>query len=502
MPSARALAALTALLLAPGLILAGSQAGPDAAIERIERALLPPVLVTGREPERTPLADRMRELSVPGVSVAVFRDGRIEWTRGWGVADKATGRPVTPDTRFQAASISKPVATAVVLALVSRGRLSLDTDVNQHLTSWQLPGNEHTAKTPVTLRHLLTHSAGTTVHGFRGYATGEAVPTLVQLLDGAKPANSAAVRVDIPVGLRWRYSGGGISIAQLAVEDRTRKLFAEAARELVLEPFGMRHSTFVQPLPADLRDKAATGYRADGTPVAGRYHAYPEQAAAGLWTTPEDLARFAIELQRIVAGASTTVMSRALAQDMLRPQIDDQGLGVGVFGDGAATRFSHGGANEGFRAFWVGFREHGSGVAVMTNSDAGNALANDIVRTVAAEYGFAGLGPVTRTPGSADPATYPDIAGRYTLEGRRPPFLHVIADEGRLFRSTGPKPGQRAELVPESADTFFALDSDLRVRFVRDTDGRVVEAIVMQDERETRAPKVAQGFSPAPLRIP
>jgi CubicO group peptidase (beta-lactamase class C family) len=424
---------------------------------------------------------------VPGVSVAVFRDGRIEWTRGWGYADVEAKRKVERDTRFQAASISKPVAAAAVLALVSRGRLSLDGPINAHLTSWKLPDNEFTAGRPVTLRHLLTHSAGTTVHGFRGYAQGEEVPTLVQLLDGMKPANSAAVRVDIPVGSRWRYSGGGISIAQLAVEDETQRPFAQTARELVLAPFGMTNSTFVQPIPADLRDKAATGYRASGTAVAGRYHTYPEQAAAGLWTTAEDLAKFAIELQRVATGKTGKVMSRAIAEDMLRRQVDDWGLGVGVLGDGAATRFSHGGANQGFRAFWVGYRERGSGVVVMTNGDHGSALASDIVRTVAREYGFAGLGPVERTMGTADPATYGDFAGVYDMPGRTPPFLQVIAEGERLFRSTGPRPEQRGELLPESADTFFALDDDLRIRFVRDARGRVTEARLIQGTEERTA---------------
>jgi CubicO group peptidase (beta-lactamase class C family) len=374
------------------------------AIARIENGLLPPVLIKGRPVEPKRLKDRMRELKVPGVSVAVFRNGRIEWTHAWGVADAKTGRRIDRDTRFQAASISKPVAAAAVLALVSRGRLSLDADVNAHLTSWTLPANEHTVAQPVTLRRLLTHSAGTTVHGFRGYARGEEVPTLVQLLDGVKPANSAPVRVDIPVGSRWRYSGGGISIAQLVVEDETQKPFAQAARELVLQPFRMDNSTYVQPLPADLREKAATGHRGSGDPVAGNWHTYPEQAAAGLWTTPEDLAKFAIGLQKIAAGASAMVMSRALAQDMLRRRMGDWGLGVGVLGDGAATRFSHGGANEGFRAFWVGFRDQASGVVVMTNSDAGAPLANAIVRAVAREYGLPGLGPVERVLGSSSPS--------------------------------------------------------------------------------------------------
>lgn len=481
-------------LLAHGILIAttlavaahGRQQATEERITRIERALLPPVIVKGRPLETRSLQERMRELKVPGVSVAVFKNGQIEWTRGWGFADIASKRKVERNTRFQAASISKPVAAAAVLALVSRGRLTLDRPVNDHLTSWKLPDNEHTTSTPVTLRHLLTHSAGTTVHGFRGYARGEVVPTLVQLLDGIKPANSAAVRVDIPVASRWRYSGGGISVAQLAVEDETKKPFAQTARELVLDPFGMRFSTYVQPLTADLRLVAATGYRSNGEPVPGGWHTYPEQAAAGLWTTPEDLARFAIGLQQVAAGKANKVMTAALAQDMLRRQMGDWGLGVGVLGDGAALRFSHGGANEGFRAFWVGYRDHASGVVVMTNSDAGNALANDIVRTVAREYGFTGLTPVERTLGTADPATYADFAGRYDTPEGTPP-LTIIADDGRLFRSTGPRLDQRAELLPESADTFFALTNDARLRFVRGPDGKVVEAVIETGGRNIRA---------------
>jgi CubicO group peptidase (beta-lactamase class C family) len=338
------------------------------------------------------LTDRMRDLQIPAVSVAVFGNGRLEWLRAWGMADVAARRRADPDTRFQAASISKPVAAAAALALVSRGRLSLDRNINDHLTSWKLPDNEFTAKQPVTLAHLLTHSAGVTVHGFRGYAKGEAVPTLLQLLEGAPPANSAAVRVDIPVGSKFRYAGGGYQLVQLAIEDETRKPFAQAARELVLEPFGMRRSTFVQPIPADLRLKAATGYRANGDPVAGNWHTYPEQAAAGLWTTPEDLARFALEVHRIATGKAEKVISRELAQRMVQRQFDRYGLGFMVTGEGAEARFSHGGSNEGFRCHMVAYRDTGSGVVIMTNSDRGGEIMQEIVRAVGREYQWGGFG--------------------------------------------------------------------------------------------------------------
>jgi CubicO group peptidase (beta-lactamase class C family) len=374
---------------ASSLVLSSTVNATDARIARVENGLLPPA-VQGQPLPAAHLEARMEALDIPGLSLAVFQNGRIEWTRGYGMADVAEGRRVTPSTRFQAASISKPVAAVAALALVERGALSLDDDVNRYLMSWKLPGNGFTTATPVTLRAILTHSAGLTVHGFRGYARGEPVPTLVQVLRGEKPANSEAVFVDTQVGARWRYSGGGYSILQLLVEDVTGQPFAEAARALVLEPFGMDQSTFVQPLPDDLRRHAATGYHTRRVPVAGGWHTYPEQAAAGLWTTPRDLARFAIELQRIAAGRSRRVLSTRLAAEMLRPQREEWGLGVSVTGNGAATRFSHGGANVGFRCYVVGYRDHASGMAIMTNADTGDAILHDIVRAIAKEYGWSG----------------------------------------------------------------------------------------------------------------
>ena len=479
----RLLLALIACL--SGVTLLAQSHSAAARIERIENGLVPPVLVAGRAAPLARLDERMRELKVPGVSIAVIHNGHMEWTKAWGLADVESGRKVNDDTLFQAASISKPVAAVAALALVSRGRLSLDADVNTHLKSWKVPDNAFTTTDKVTLRRLLTHSAGTTVSGFRGYAAGEEVPTLLQVLNGTKPANSAAVVVDIAVGSRWRYSGGGISIVQQMIEDETGKPFAQSARELVLEPFDMEDSTFLQPLPAKLRDKAATGYKASGAAVNGRYHIYPEQAAAGLWTTPRDLAKFAMELQKIAAGKSTKVLSTALAQEMLRRQYDQWGLGVSVEGNGAASRFTHGGANEGFRATLAAYRLTASGVVVMTNSDAGATLAAELVRAVAREYRWPGLAPIERTLGKADPATYKDFAGRYEIGVRSPPVVMVIAVEGdKLVLVRG---SQRTELLPESADTFFSTDSDLRLQFVRDAAGAVTEARVWQGGVERKA---------------
>jgi CubicO group peptidase (beta-lactamase class C family) len=477
--------ATVVLMLAVAAAIA-AQGPNDERIRRIEAGLLPPVILKGQPLRTSTLDGRMRELKIPGVSVAVFDKGRIEWTRGWGVADATSGQKVEPDTRFEAASISKPVAAAAALALVSKGRMTLDADINTYLTTWKLPGNEFTAKQKVTLRQLLSHSGGVTVSGFRGYASNEAVPTLVQLLDGTKPANSAPVRVDIPVGTRYRYAGGGYSIVQLAIQEVTKRPFADAARELVLEPLGMRHSTYVQPLPAELHGKGASAHRATGEAIAGRWHTYPEQAAAGLWTTPEDLARFAIAIQQMAAGtARTPIMSRELASAMMRPVLDDYGLGLGISGTGREMRFGHGGSNVGFRCTFTAFNDTASGVVVMTNADRGGEILQDIVRAVAREYGWPGLAPIERTAGTADPTVYKDFAGRYEIPIRSPPVVMLIQnDGGKLYRGSGPG---RVELLPESSTRFFAMDSDMRIEFVRDASGKVTEARVWQGGVERRA---------------
>jgi len=463
-----------------------AQGPADERIRRIENGLLPPVVIKGQPTRTSKLQDRMQELTVPGVSVAVFENGRIEWVRSWGLADVATGRPVDRETRFQAGSISKPVAAAATLVLASRGRMVVDQDINTYLTSWKLPENEFTRKQKVTLTHLLSHTGGVTVSGFRGYAGGEEVPTLLQLLDGARPSNSPPVRVDMPVGTRWRYAGGGYAIVQLAIQDVTRRPFADVLRELILEPAGMSNSTFVQPLAADFLDTAATGYRADGTPVGGRAHTYPEQAAAGLWTTPEDLARFAIALQQAAAGTSDRpLLPREMATRMLQPVLEEYGLGVGVTGSGRGTYFSHSGGNAGFRSYLVAFKDNASGVVVMTNGDRGNTMTPEIIRAVAQEYRWPGPRPVERTLGKSDPNVYKDFAGRYEIPTRSPPLDLFIETEGaRLYRLTGT---MRAELLPETPMRFFATDSDLLIEFLPDPSGKVAEARVWQGGIERRA---------------
>jgi CubicO group peptidase (beta-lactamase class C family) len=324
-------------------------------------------------------AARMAHYKVPGVSVAVIDGSKLVWAKGFGVTEQS-GSAVQTDTLFQAASISKPVAAMGMLKLVEQGKLSLDEPVNDKLKSWKIPDNEFTKEKPVTLRMIVSHGAGLTVHGFPGYEMGAPLPTVPQILDGVKPANTAAVRVDKLPGKDFRYSGGGITVEQLVMTDVTGKPFADLMHTLVLGPLGMQHSTYEQPLPATRAVHAATGHRQDGTAVKGKYHVYPEQAAAGLWTTPSDLATFLIELQK----KTGRVISAKMIDEMLTRQTGDVGLGPMMRG---GNEFGHGGSNFGFQCLATGTRE-GKGIVIMTNGDQGGRLAQEIVKAIAAEQNW------------------------------------------------------------------------------------------------------------------
>jgi CubicO group peptidase (beta-lactamase class C family) len=327
----------------------------------------------------------MAALHVPGVSIAVIHHGVIEWAQGLGVT-RLAGSPVTADTMFQAGSISKPVAAMAALRLVQQGNLSLDADVNTVLSSWKLAADPIAGGKSVTLRQLLTHTGGITVYGFGGYAFGASVPNLIQVLNGDSPANSPAIRSEAAPGSRWKYSGGGYTIMQQILIDVTGKPFPKLLQDSVLTPIGMNDSTYEQPLPADRKSFAATPYDANGTPILGGAHTYPEMAAAGLWTTPTDLARYAIEVERSLAGKSNLVLSTEMTRQMLIAGEGSWGLGPEIGGTATDPLFRHGGVDAGFECLMVAYENRGEGAVVMTNAQGGGVLAMEIMRSIAAEY--------------------------------------------------------------------------------------------------------------------
>ncbi len=455
----------------------------ETQIRRVEHGLWPPVLVRADQPWS--LEERMKHWKVPGLSVAVVKDFKLHWARSYGVKDSDTKEPVTTETLFQAGSISKPVAAMVALKRVQDGKIALDENINNKLTTWKLPENEFTAKKKVTLANLLSHTAGLTVHGFPGYAAGEKIPTLPQVLDGTEPANTAAVRVDMEPGTRFRYSGGGTTIAQLAIMDIEKKAFPDIAQETVLGPLKMTNSTYSQPLSDEWRKKAASGHRNDGALVPGKIHVYPEMAAAGLWTTPTDLAKFAIEVQLSYAGKSNKILPKELIDKMVTPFMENVGLGFFIDKRGNSVYFGHDGADEGFRAMLLMHREKGYGAVVMVNSDNGQIMG-EVMRGVAYAYGWDEFLTVHEVI-SLDATKLDEYTGRFKVNPDR--ILTISREGGKLFAQ--PTGDPKFELLPVSEGTFIRREQPVKYVFSTGSSIKHELLAVLPNGNRQSAPRVA-----------
>lgn len=466
-----------------------SAAGSNAAaigehIQHIRGALLPAAVIKGKREPVVTLAVRMASLHVPGVSIAVIHDGKLEWARGFGVT-KIGGPAVTPNTLFQAASISKPVTAMGVLHWVQTGKLDLDADVNQVLKRWKIPASALSDQQPVTVRELLSHSAGLTVHGFAGYAAGAPLPNLAQILDGLAPANSPAIRIDTVPGTIWRYSGGGYVVLQQLMEDLSGEPFARLMRETVLDPIGMTHSTYSQPIPDSRIAELAVPYGMDGKPINGGPHVYPEMAPAGLWTTPSDLARFAIEIQRSLRGNSNRVLSASTTRLMLTGGLNHWGLGLGLGGSKDHPFFQHGGANAGYRCELTVY-DAGDGVIIMTNADSGGQLTEEIRRTIAHEYAWPDFQPKVYRIFHVDPGQFDLLTGTYQLQPDS--FITISREGNQLFsQATGRR---QTEIFPESEHDYFATTIDARMSFDPGARGRPARLVLHQDGQDLTANRI------------
>jgi CubicO group peptidase (beta-lactamase class C family) len=448
-------------------------------IAKLEKGLLPPVLIKGDSPWI--LSERMMFHKVPGVSIAVIKDFKLHWTKGYGVMDITTRSPVTAETFFQAASISKPVAAMAALKKVQEGKLKWNENVNDFLVSWKLPENKWTEMQKVTIKHLLSHSGGVTVHGFRGYASFEPIPSLVQLLDGTKPANSAPIRVDMEPGQKFRYAGGGYCILQQMLIDIEKQPFPVIMEKTVLNPLGMVHSSFQQPLPPEKQKAAASGHRSSGLRVPGKWHIYPEMAAAGLWTTSADLAQFAIEIQLSLKNKSNKVLSAETTQQMLTPFVSPAiGLGIFLRKLGDTTYFEHGGGNEGFRCVLFAHKEKGYGAVVMTNSDNGPRLYGEILRGIANIYQWDDYLPEPYEIIEISPENLKLLPGKYDVDSDH--LLTISEGNGKLYAQV--TFSDKAEIFPISESKFIRRDQRVVYEFV--TDPNTKKIVHIAAERNSR----------------
>ncbi len=406
------------------------------------------------------IEERLRELGIPGVSIAFLNEGEIEWTRGYGMADSSENRTVTTETMFLAGSISKPVAALRAHQLHEEGNIHLDSNVNNYLTSWEVPANEFTQVEKVTTTRILNHTAGLTVWGFPGYDKGDTIPTVVEVLDGV--GNTDSVRVYKEPGESWMYSGGGYTIMQLMITDIEGQSFPEIMQANVLDPMGMTSSTFENPLPETYHSIAATGYRRNGNEVEGKWPIYPEMAAAGLWTTPSQLILWAKEIQGIQQAQEDGLLKVETVNAMLTPGMDGHGLGPRV----SDHTYGHGGADEGFRARLVVWKDSPHAVVIMVNSDNGSII-QEIMLSIAEEYDLPGVEPMTRGYKEQSPDELQRFVGKYTVPDLGSVEMSVQDNGLQVSADFLDEP---FFMLPESDTTFFDKADGERFNFIFDED--------------------------------
>ena len=477
-------------------LFAQSQYDSKVMAGELASSLIPPVRFKGDSVWT--MESRMKHYGVPGLSMAVIKDSKIVLLKSYGIKDRASGVPVTINTLFQAASISKPVSAYAALKEVELGKINADENINVYLKSWKLPDNAFTKTKKVTLKHLLSHSGGITVGGFLGYTVGAPVPTLLQLLNGEKPANSEAIVVDKVPGGSFRYAGGGYCIIQQMLIDIEGKSYPDIMQEFVLGPLEMKNSTYNQPLTTTQLPFAATGYLPDGTEVPGKRHIYPEMAPAGLWTTAEDLAKFVINLQQTLKGESHKVLSQAMAKQMTTPFIEPfEGLGIFLNKRVQAQYFSHNGWNEGFSSTMIGNTSSGDGVVILINGNQ-PALLEEIVRAVALNYKWPEYEFPVYQKMPASSADLAKISGRYRTE--KYGLTKIYEEKGKVFlRKNMEEP---AELFKVGPDTYVMRSWEGKIKFmVNPSDKKKYiinvignEAVVYENPELTAAQKTPYEF--------
>jgi CubicO group peptidase (beta-lactamase class C family) len=429
----------------------------------------------------------MKETAIPGLSIAVIHDYKIEWAKGYGWADTEEKRKVTTDTRFQAASISKSINSLGILKLVEMGKLDPEADINNYLSSWKFPYDSLSHNKKISIYNLLSHTAGLDIHGFPGYEKTDTLPTLQQILDGKRPANTKAVRSLFEPGKKYKYSGGGITISQLILTNVTNSNYADWMQKNVLEPLGMTNSSYQQPPTAV--SNLATGYYGNGKSVTGKYHIYPEQAAAGLWTTPTDLAKYIIECQLALEGRSKKVLSQSMMKKRLTPYIDSNAaLGVFIENRKGQLYFTHNGGNEAFLCTSYGSMQGGNGVVIMINGE-NFAVITELLNSVAIVYDWKGFyTPTFRKTVTLPKDTLQKLVGNFLLE-KDTLTVSFCGDALCLQQNFQPATGYQMFFsdnnnfsVREVPNAFFSV--------IRNAEGKVEAFQLKQGDYNMRIPKI------------
>jgi CubicO group peptidase (beta-lactamase class C family) len=456
----------------------------QSRIASVEKNLIAAVVNDGSTPAGMTLQDRMQHFQVPGLSIAVINHGKIEWAKGYGVTEAGGTQAVTTDTVFQACSVSKPVSVTGIMLLAQSGVIDISRNVNDYLTSWHLADNDLTQTDKATIQRLMSHTGGTNVSGFGGYPAGSAIPTLLQVLNGAPPANTDPVQVIYKPGSRYSYSGGGMEVLQQMAEDVTEVPFQSYMKSSLLSPLGMNSSDFVQPIAGPLATRAAKAHDLDGIMIPGGWRTYPELIAAGLWTTPSDLARVLIEIQKAATIDQGVLLTQQTATRILTQQPNSSmGLGFALTNGKGGLIFNHSGATFGYKSYMTAYRDRGQGIAIMTNGDNGYALFMEIIRSVAKVYGWPDNGVSTARLADVPLSIMQPYVGNYAamLEGQALQIEIYLSGNALMIKNALMGTGSRSDLYPTSANTFLLRDETNvpgTITFLKDGSGNVTSLTI------------------------
>ena len=455
-------------------------------IRKVEKGLLRAIYLKGQRPEKLSIEARMAFYKVPGIGLAVMDRNGLEWARGYGVRDTHSREPVTTDTIFQAGDLSQPVAAVAALELVDKGLLELGGDIEPLLRRLLPPGTGPDPASKITLRKILTHTDGLPPLGLPGYPQGRKLPPLTDLLSGRESQTPGTGETSAPSAVDIGTSDAGFAVLQALLEETTAKAFLVLANETVFGPFGMKHSTFDMPLSEAFKLNAASGHGRDGRPIEGKWLSYPAAAARGLWTSPSDLVSFAGGVLQAATGKEGRVLSAGLSRAMLTPQAGNRGLGFIIDGAGTDVRFHLEGRTRGYTCSLVVYPYKAQGAVVMTNSDNGFLIADEILRAVSAAYEWPDFKPQERPLFRLDPSVYQDYVGRYQVT---PDYALDVTYEDYylIIRPTGQAP---TRFYVENQTFFFSIDPYVRIQFLSDDRGRVTGLILWQQDFKQEAKKV------------
>ncbi|MEJ0028513.1 MAG: serine hydrolase domain-containing protein [Rhizomicrobium sp.] len=453
----------------------------DPRVARVADGLLPITLLEGDDTRWT-VEERCAFYGCPGLSVAVMEQGEIAWATGFGRTESG-GRPVDAQTAFAGASLSKPLTATLALQLVEQGLVSLDAPINGFLSSWKVPENEFTRQAPVTLRWLLSHRAGTTVHGFGAGPPGARPPSALDVLEGRPPAWTPPVRVDKTPGGTARYSGGGMTIVQLLLEEITGFDFATLAKRRIFDPLGMTQSTFFHPLPADFTANAAIGHGDGGVPIPEKWLLTPQLAAGGVYTTARDYAAFMLACRDAWLGKPNALLGQAIAQEMMRRESDQAyGLGWMLLHSGSRMRFGHGGANDGYQAEATCYLERGDGAVVLTNATSGLIFYWEVFNAIADVHGWGDFMRPPKRERKIQPEEFERYVGDYdVISGPGFPLMQVFVEDGILKSNMPGMRGGARQMRMDQDGRFFHMFGPYDTVPVWGPDGKAQELRVLRD---------------------